>query len=102
MLKALQDQGCTLADEDWAKNHWAQVIWKLSGLARSGAPDAKEKWKWEEAMRQMLYRYDHSFFGLRLFIVTTDMNARLIAQSVPLFGEYKNTTLHPPSRLFYA
>ncbi|CCO29828.1 Breast cancer type 2 susceptibility protein homolog AltName: Full=Fanconi anemia group D1 protein homolog [Rhizoctonia solani AG-1 IB] len=58
MLKALQDQGCTLADEDWAKNHWAQVIWKLSGLARSGAPDAKEKWKWEEAMRQMLYRYE--------------------------------------------
>ncbi|KAG8763946.1 hypothetical protein FRC11_008273 [Ceratobasidium sp. 423] len=58
MLKVLQDRGCTLVNKEWAKNHWGQVIWKLSGLARSGAPEAKDKWNWDEALRQMLYRYE--------------------------------------------
>ncbi|EUC56706.1 BRCA2, oligonucleotide/oligosaccharide-binding domain 1 protein [Rhizoctonia solani AG-3 Rhs1AP] len=58
ILKALQDRNCTLADNEWVKNHWGQVVWKLSGLARSGAPEAKEKWSWDEALRQMLYRYE--------------------------------------------
>ncbi|KAL5640302.1 hypothetical protein ACGC1H_007540 [Rhizoctonia solani] len=58
MLKALQDRYCTLADNEWVKNHWGQVVWKLSGLARSGAPEAKDKWSWDEALRQMLYRYE--------------------------------------------
>ncbi|CUA67485.1 Breast cancer type 2 susceptibility protein homolog [Rhizoctonia solani] len=57
MLNALQDRGCTLADKEWVKNHWGQVIWKLSGLAHSGA-EATEKWSWDEALRQMLYRYE--------------------------------------------
>ncbi|CAE6514695.1 unnamed protein product [Rhizoctonia solani] len=58
MLKALQDRGCTLVNKEWANNHWGQVVWKLSGLARSGAPEAKDKWNWDEALRQMLYRYE--------------------------------------------
>ncbi|CAE6399509.1 unnamed protein product [Rhizoctonia solani] len=58
IFQALQDRGCTLVDKEWVKNHWGQVIWKLSGLARSGASEAKEKWSWEEALRQMLYRYE--------------------------------------------
>ncbi|CAE6406499.1 unnamed protein product [Rhizoctonia solani] len=58
MLKALQDRGCALVDREWTKNHWGQVIWKLSGLARSGVSEAKDKWSWEEALRQMLYRYE--------------------------------------------
>ncbi|ELU39385.1 BRCA2, oligonucleotide/oligosaccharide-binding domain-containing protein [Rhizoctonia solani AG-1 IA] len=50
IFQALQDRGCTLVDKEWVKNHWGQVIWKLSGLARSGASEAKEKWSWEEAL----------------------------------------------------
>ncbi|KAH7338915.1 BRCA2, oligonucleotide/oligosaccharide-binding, domain 1-domain-containing protein [Rhizoctonia solani] len=58
MLKALQDSGCTLVNKEWVKNHWGQVVWKLSGLARSSALEANEKWNWDEALRQMLYRYE--------------------------------------------
>ncbi|KAF8688651.1 BRCA2, oligonucleotide/oligosaccharide-binding, domain 1, partial [Rhizoctonia solani] len=56
IFQALQDRGCTLVDKEWVKNHWGQVIWKLSGLARSGASEAKEKWSWEEALRQIYER----------------------------------------------
>ncbi|KAJ1302729.1 hypothetical protein OPQ81_003043 [Rhizoctonia solani] len=58
MFKVLQDRGCTLVNQEWVKNHWGQVVWKLSGLARSGPPEATDKWSWDEALRQMLYRYE--------------------------------------------
>ncbi|CAE6503053.1 unnamed protein product [Rhizoctonia solani] len=58
MFKTLQERGCNLINEEWVKNHWGQVVWKLSGLARSSAPEAKEKWNWDELLQQMLYRYE--------------------------------------------
>ncbi|KAG9091090.1 hypothetical protein FS749_016802 [Ceratobasidium sp. UAMH 11750] len=57
-LTMLHEQGCTLATKEWAKNHWGQIVWKLAGMARTSAEEAKRKWSWEEASEQMLYRYE--------------------------------------------
>ncbi|KAG9095123.1 hypothetical protein FRC07_011146, partial [Ceratobasidium sp. 392] len=54
----LHECGCTLATKEWTKNHWGQIVWKLAGMARTGSEGAKRKWSWEEASRQMLYRYE--------------------------------------------
>jgi hypothetical protein len=53
VLAMLHEHGCALAEEEWVKNHWGEVIWKLAGIARTGA-----EWSWEEALKQMLYRYE--------------------------------------------
>ncbi|KAG9119159.1 hypothetical protein FRC07_005976 [Ceratobasidium sp. 392] len=54
----LHEHGCTLATKEWAKNHWGQIVWKLAGMASTGAEGVKGKWSWEEVSRQMLYRYE--------------------------------------------
>ncbi|KAG8739881.1 hypothetical protein FRC10_005015 [Ceratobasidium sp. 414] len=57
-LTMLHERGCALATKEWAKNHWGQVVWKLAGMARTGAEETNRKWNWEEASKQMLYRYE--------------------------------------------
>ncbi|QRV80418.1 DNA recombinational repair protein BRCA2 [Ceratobasidium sp. AG-Ba] len=54
----LQERGCGFVTQEWVRNHWGQVVWKLAGIARTGAEVAKGKWSWEEASMQMLYRYE--------------------------------------------
>ncbi|KAG9098302.1 hypothetical protein FRC06_006559, partial [Ceratobasidium sp. 370] len=57
-LTMLHERGCALATKEWAKNHWGQIVWKLAGMARTGVEEAKGMWNWEEASKQMLYRYE--------------------------------------------
>lgn len=109
MLGLLRERGCTLVEKEWVKNHWAQVVWKLAGLARIPGEETKGKWCWEEASRQMLYRCVNSstFFLSHLSLISysvdvvlTDTNARSIVPSAPQFDSYKNT-MRPPREPWY-
>lgn len=66
-LEALLERGFILATEPWVKNHWCLILWKLAGMVcldphREVIPEEK-RWRWEEVIRQLLYRYERELNG---------------------------------------
>lgn len=57
-LELMQQAGAHLVDEEWVKNHWSLILWKLAAYAVSKPEEAHRWFSFEETMRQLLYRYE--------------------------------------------
>ncbi|KAG8948639.1 hypothetical protein FRC04_009403 [Tulasnella sp. 424] len=57
-LLYLRKRGCKLINAEWVRNHWSFVLWKLATLVCACPDLAESKWSYEEATKQLLYRYE--------------------------------------------
>ncbi|KAG8900895.1 hypothetical protein FRB99_005684 [Tulasnella sp. 403] len=57
-FRDLKSRGCKLVEKPWVCNHWKMILWKLASLVRSCPDLLEEKWTYQEAINQLLYRYE--------------------------------------------
>ncbi|SPO26675.1 related to Brh2 - Rad51-associated protein Brh2 [Ustilago trichophora] len=57
-LDELLARGCSNAKLPWVQNHWTLILWKLAAMVRFEPSSARERWSWNEVIRQLLYRYE--------------------------------------------
>jgi len=65
-LNHLLTAQATLATKPWVDNHWSLILWKLAGMVlldpeRERTP--RPRWSWDEAYKQLLYRYERELNG---------------------------------------
>ena len=54
-FEELLSAGCTLATEDWVRNHWGLILWKQAGMLCLDPTEAR-RWSWEGTIDQLRYR----------------------------------------------
>lgn len=64
--EAMRKAGCTLATEEWVKNHWGWIVWKLANTVCLWPELEGGRWTFEEVLRQLKYRYVDLLTVLRL------------------------------------
>ncbi|KAG0144618.1 hypothetical protein CROQUDRAFT_659820 [Cronartium quercuum f. sp. fusiforme G11] len=62
-LGELYKLGCipSKANPNWIANHWALIVWKLSGIVRWKPQSRMRVWNPEFVLRQLKYRYEREF-----------------------------------------
>ncbi|KAH8835536.1 hypothetical protein DL96DRAFT_1489644 [Flagelloscypha sp. PMI_526] len=62
VLEFLLSKECSFARKDWVENHWTWILWKLAAMVtldpKSEADINTRRWRWEEVLKQYLYRYE--------------------------------------------
>ena len=57
--EVMRRDGCTLATEDWVKNHWGWIVWKLANTVCLWPEREGSRWAFEEVLKQLKYRCVH-------------------------------------------
>ena len=83
----MRKDGCTIVTEEWVKNHWGWIVWKLANTVCLWPEREGGRWTFEEALKQLKYRYARLsvLIGNIAQCTAAGMNARSTNTSTPQF-----------------
>jgi len=55
--EVMRKDGCTLVTEEWLKNHWGWIVWKLANTVCLWPEREGGRWTFGEVLKQLKYRY---------------------------------------------